>query len=346
MTGIVKCLVWDLDDTLWRGVVLEGDRPAPLAAAVTTLRELDRRGILHAVASRGHPAAATRHLADVGLAGLFCAVEVGWADKSHAVRRIAETLNIGLGTLAFVDNDPVELAEVARALPDVRCYPATAVAGLPTLPEFQPIVTEEARRRREMYQVDRRRRTAEEEWAGPSADFLASLELVMTVRPGTEADLNRAHELTVRTHQLNSTGITYGPDELRRLCDAEDHEVTVAELADRFGSYGMIGLGVTRLTASESVLELLLMSCRVVSRGAGAVLLDHLVHRALAAGRQPVARFVPTPVNRLMLVTLRFAGFEVAGRDGDQLRLAVPADRPPRDRPSYMRVIDHTGGAR
>ena len=346
MTDIVKCVVWDLDDTLWRGVVLEGDQPVPLPAAVTTLRELDGRGILHTVASRGHPDTATRHLARVGLADLFCAVEVGWGNKSDAVRRIAETLGIGIGTLAFVDNDPVERAEVAWALPVVRCYPATAVAGLPALPEFRPVVTEDARRRREMYQAEQRRRTAEREWQGPSAEFLSSLGLVMTVRRGTEADLARAHELTVRTHQLNSTGITYSMAELRRMCADEKYEVTLAELSDHFGSYGVIGLGVTRLTASESVLDLLLMSCRVVSRGAGAVLLDHLVRKALAAGRRPVARFVPTPVNRIMLVTLRFAGFEVTGRDGDRIGLAVRADRPPSARPSYMRLVDHTGDRR
>jgi FkbH-like protein len=346
MMDTVKCLVWDLDDTLWAGVVLEGDQPVPLPEAVATLRELDGRGILHSVASRGDHATATRHLGRLGLADLFCAVEVGWGDKSDAVRRIAGTLNIGIDTLAFVDNDPVERAEVSRALPDVRCYPATAVARLPALPEFQPVVTDDAGRRREMYQAENRRRTAEREWRGPSAGFLVSLGLVMTVRRAAEADLARAHELTVRTHQLNSTGITYTMDELRRMCHDDRYEVTVADLSDHFGSYGTVGLAVTRLTPSESVLDLLLMSCRVVSRGAGAVLLDHLIRKALTAGRQPVAHFVPTPVNRIMLVTLRFAGYEVTGRDGDQISLAVDPGGPPGERPSYMRVIDDTADHR
>ncbi|RKN45342.1 HAD-IIIC family phosphatase [Micromonospora endolithica] len=344
MSPTVKCLVWDLDDTLWGGVVLEGDAPTPFPAAVRTLHALDDRGILHVVASRGHHDTAVAHLDAVGLTHLFCAVEVGWGDKSAAVRRIAATLGIGVDTLAFVDNDPVERAEVARALPPVRCYDATQVGDLAGRAEFQPpFVTDESRQRRQMYQAEHRRAAAEKEWGQPDTDFLASLDLVLTVRRATEDDLARAHELTVRTHQLNSTGITYGMAELRALCHDPDYQVTVAELTDRFGRYGTIGLAVTRLTGTESVLELLLMSCRVVSRGVGAVLLDHLVRTAVAAGRRPVAELVPTPVNRIMLVTLRFGGFEIVRRDADRMLLAADPARLPPARPGHVRVDDRTG---
>jgi FkbH-like protein len=342
--GTVKCLVWDLDDTLWQGVVLEGDQPVPFPAAVRTLHALDQRGILHAVASRGDHDTAIAHLTAVGLADLFCAFEIGWGDKSGSVRRVAQTLGIGVDSLAFVDNDPVERAEVARALPQVRCYDAAAVGELADRAEFQPrYITEEARRRRQMYQAERRRAEAARTWDQPDVGFLASLDLVLTLRRATVDDLARAHELTVRTHQLNSTGITYGIDELRALCQDDGYQVTVAELSDRFGWYGTIGLAVTRLAGSDAVLELLLMSCRVVSRGVGSVLLDHLVRTAVAAGRRPVAEYVPTAVNRIMLVTLRFAGFEIVQQEAGRMLLAVDPARLPAARPSHVRVDDQTG---
>lgn len=340
MTGMVKCLVWDLDDTLWDGVVLEGDEPVPFPAAVRTLHALDRRGVLHAVASRGERAAATAHLAAHGLLDLFTRVEVGWGAKSLAVARIAADLGIGLDTVAFVDNDPVERAEVAAALPVVRCHPADAVAGLPALPEFaREFVTEESRQRRQLYRTDERRRAAEATHAGPPADFLASLGLVLEVRRAGPADLARAHELTVRTHQLNTTGVTFSLAELHALCASPRHEVLVARLRDRFGSYGTVGLAVSESRPAASVLRLLLMSCRVLSRGAGAALLDHLVHTALAAGRRPVAEFVPTAVNRQMLVTLRFAGFAVEDDTGDRWTLAIDPARPPAPRAHPVRVV-------
>ncbi|RST13569.1 HAD-IIIC family phosphatase [Streptomyces sp. WAC05374] len=336
----VKCLVWDLDDTLWDGVVLEGDDPAPFPPALDTLAELDRRGILHAVASRGEHDVAHQHLTAREVADWFCAMEVGWGTKSAAVRRIAEALNIGLDTIAFVDNDPVERAEVASELPMVRCYPAAEVAQLPEYPEFRPEhITAEATGRRRLYQAEWQRRQAEEEYTEGRQAFLDSLDLVMELRPATEEDLARASELTVRTHQLNSTGLTYDIDELRRLSSSPDHQVRLATLRDRFGDYGIIGLAVTALVGRDAVLRLMLMSCRVASRGAGSVLLHHLIQQALAAGRRPVAHFIPTAVNRNLLVTMRFAGYEATGTDEERLVLTVDPERPPRKAPGHIRVI-------
>ncbi|MFJ3725584.1 HAD-IIIC family phosphatase [Streptomyces sp. NPDC090045] len=340
LAPVVKCLVWDLDDTLWDGVVLEGDEPVPFEAAVTALHTLDRRGILHAVASRGDYDIAAGYLAAQGLDSMFTVLEVGWGAKSEAVARIAAELNIGLDTIAFVDNDAVERAEVSAAHPVVRCYSAEEAALLESYEEFTPeFVTEESALRRQLYRTDRRRKAAESEHTGPPAEFLASLGLVLTVRRATGADLARAHELTLRTHQLNTTGRTFDLEELRLLCADPGHEVLVAELEDRFGSYGTIGLAVTALRDGATVLELLLMSCRVMSRGAGAVLIDHVIARSLAAGRRPVAEFVPTAVNRQMLVTLRFAGFAVAEDTGDRLTLAIDPAAPPPGRNHPVRVV-------
>ncbi|SCK46257.1 HAD family hydrolase [Streptomyces sp. WMMB 322] len=351
---VVKCLVWDLDDTLWDGVVLEGDEPEPFPDALKTLRTLDERGILHAAASRGEYAVTSRHLDRHGLEEWFSDVRVGWGAKSEAVRRIAEGLNIGLDTVAFVDNDPVERAEVASALPAVRCYPADQAGALPDLAEFQPeFVTEEAGRRRQLYRTERRRKAAEEEFGEDRQGFLTSLGLEMTLREATEDDLTRASELTVRTHQLNTSGLTYDAEELRKLSASADHRVQVAELRDKFGDYGIIGLAVTELTPHDSVLRLMLMSCRVASRGVGTVLLDHLIREAVASGRRPVAHFVPTETNRNMLVTLRFAGFApaegedpapAAGEEGGAapLVLAVDPGRLAPPRKSHVRVVSGT----
>ncbi|WP_280398062.1 HAD-IIIC family phosphatase [Nocardia carnea] len=349
MNSIVKCLVWDLDDTLWDGVVLEGDARAPRPEARRALRLLDERGIVHAVASRGEPTPALAHLAAHGVEEMFCATQIGWEPKSAAVRRIAESLNIGLDTVAFVDNDPVERAEVASALPQVRCYAAEDVTDLPDLAEFSPaVVTRDARERRQRYRAEARRRTSEQSFAGSDAEFLRGLGLVMTVRRAREADLDRAHELTVRTHQLNTTGRTFDIGQLRELSADPAHEVLIATLRDRFGEYGVIGLAVTEVRGTDAVLLLMLMSCRVMSRGVGGALLAHLVERASARGQRCVAEFVPTEVNRVMVVTLRFAGFKVLeqgpervllGHDGRTVAphgahvLVRPADapRPPGD---------------
>lgn len=335
----IKCLVWDLDDTVWDGVLLEGDQPRPRPGVVETIRALDERGILHAVASRGEYEMAEAHLRAVGLLDYFVHLEVSWGAKSEALRGVAERLGIGVDTLGFIDNDPSELAEVRDALSVVRCYPHDAVETLPGRSEFRPtLVTDEARQRRAMYLAERTRREAEERSGAHRAEFLAGLDLVMTIRRASEADLARAHELTVRTHQLNSTGRTYSMDDLDRLRESPDHEVLVAGLTDRYGSYGTIGLSVTETRGSDEVLRLLLMSCRVVSRGVGGVLLQQVVSRARAVGRRPCAEFVPTQVNRIMLVTLRFAGFVQIDEHDGVLLLAQEKDTSSA-LPEYVRIV-------
>ncbi|CAL9617509.1 HAD-IIIC family phosphatase [Streptomyces sp. enrichment culture] len=337
---VVKCLVWDLDDTLWQGTVLEGDAPRPSPAAVATLRALDERGILHAVASRGDHATATAHLTALGLHELFTVVEVGWGAKSEAVRRIAGTLGIGLDTVAFIDNDAVERAEVAAALPAVRCHPAAHAPLLPSLPDYRPShLTAESRTRRLLYRGEQRRRQAQEDHAGPPREFLASLGLVLTVRPAAADDLERAHELTVRTHQLNTTGRTYDLAELRELCGSPAHQVLVASLEDRFGSYGTVGLALSERDAHTSLLKLLLLSCRVINRGVGPALIGHVVRDAIGSGRRPLAEFVPTDVNRVMLVNLRFSGFEVVERTGAGLLLGFDPARTPPAPDGAVRVV-------
>ncbi|MEO3756645.1 hypothetical protein, partial [Streptomyces sp. B6B3] len=301
------------------------------------------------VASRGDHDVAHAHLTAHGLAEYFCALEIGWGAKSEAVRRIASTLNIGLDTVAFVDNDALERAEVAAALPQVRTYPAHLLDELAGLAEFRPaVVTHDARARRRMYQAERARTAAEEEFAGTPTEFLRGLGLVMTVRRAGEADIARAHELTVRTHQLNTTGVTYDERDLRELTRSPRHEVLVASLEDRYGQYGTIGLAVTELDATRAVLDLLLMSCRVMSRRVGSVLLDHVIRRALDRGLRPHARFVPRDVNRVMLVTLRFAGFapveepeDQAGHGGHDGRILLARDPalPPPPPPGHVRLI-------
>ncbi|GGK34954.1 HAD-IIIC family phosphatase [Nocardia camponoti] len=133
----VRCLVWELDDTLWDGVVADQTITALRQPAVRTLTQLSERGVVHAVAARGDSARTLPALYRHGCYEMFSAIEVGWGRKSAALVRIARTLGLGLDSLAFVDAEPVERAEVARALPMVRCYAARNIDVLPLLPDFR-----------------------------------------------------------------------------------------------------------------------------------------------------------------------------------------------------------------
>jgi FkbH-like protein len=316
--GRVKCVVWDLDDTLWHGVLLEDADVELRPGVVDVVRALDARGILQSIASRNDAETALEALRRFGIAEYFLYPQITWRAKSWSIKMIAESLRIGVEAIAFIDDQPFERLEVAAALPDVMVLDADALGVLLEMPELTPrVATDEARQRRAMYGAEQVRTAAESAFEGPSDAFLASLGMVFRISQATPEHVARAEELTVRTNQLNSTGRTYSFEQLGSMLDSPRHLVLVAGLDDRFGPYGTIGLAVVDREPDVWTIRLLLMSCRVMSRGVGTVLLGHIVERALAAGARVRADFVATGKNRLMLITYKFMGFtEVESRDG------------------------------
>ncbi|MFI9365182.1 HAD-IIIC family phosphatase [Kitasatospora sp. NPDC053057] len=306
----VKCVVWDLDNTLWKGTLLEGDDVVIDDRVHETVVGLDSRGILQAVASKNDHGPAWQRLEELGVAEYFVAARIGWGPKSASVREIADELKFAHHTIAFVDDQPAERAEVEFHLPQVRCYPAESATELLTLPEFTPAtVTVDSRRRRQMYQANVRRQAEQESYDGPSEEFLRSLDLVMEIGRATAGDLSRMEELTLRTSQMNATGVHYSDADLRALLDDERHEVLAVTMSDRFGSHGAVGVALVRTGPAVWHLKLLATSCRVVSFGAGATVLNWLIDEAATAGAHLVADFRPTSRNRIMEVAYRFAGF-------------------------------------
>jgi methoxymalonate biosynthesis protein len=309
----VKCLVWDLDQTLWRGILLEGGEPRLSDETREVIVGLDARGILQSVASRNDHDQAWQWLEKLGIAEYFVLPQIGWGRKSDAVRQIADQLGFALGTVAFIDDQPTERAEVAFHLPEVRCYPAEQATELLSLPEFQPVtVTADSARRRVMYQAGFRREAARAEFAGPDEEFLRSLDLVMRISRATEDDLARVEELTLRTSQMNATGVYYSDAALRALLSDPGHEVLVVSLADRFGPHGAVGVLLLARHLAAWHLKLLATSCRVIAFGTGSVLLCWLCDQAAAAGVHLVADFRRTERNRMMEIAYRFAGFTEA----------------------------------
>ena len=314
----IKCVVWDLDNTLWQGVLLEDEQVILRPGVREVLDELDRRGILHSIASRNDYATAMAKLEALGLRDYFLYPEINWNPKSASIQAIAKALNLGLDTFAFVDDQPFERDEVGFALPDVACLDACDLLQIPALSRMMPrFVTSESRLRRQMYLSDMKRNQDESAFVGASDEFLAGLSMVFKIKHADESDLQRAEELTLRTHQLNTTGYTHAYDELNQLRQSPHHLLLVASLDDKYGTYGTIGLALVELSKEFWTVKLLLMSCRVMSRGVGTIMMNYIMTRAKQVGARLRAEFVPNGRNRMMYVTYKFGGFTEVEKKGD-----------------------------
>lgn len=322
--GKIKCVVWDLDNTLWDGVLLEDGEVTLRPSVVAHIHRLDSMGVLNSISSKNDHDTAMAKLRALGLDEMFLYPQISWNSKSSSIKRIAEKLNLGLDAFAFVDDQEFERDEVSFELPAVTCVDIVDVDETLAQPAFRPrFVTDESAQRRGMYQSQLARDDLEEEFVGTNEEFLASLGMTFTIAPARREDLQRAEELTVRTNQLNSTGRTYSYDELDALRESPDHLLLVASLTDRFGSYGKIGLALVELASPDWRLNMMLMSCRVMSRGVGTVLLGHIMQLAAAAGAGLRADFVETGRNRMMQITYAFSGFREVSREGSHVVLAA-----------------------
>ena len=314
----VKLVVWDLDNTIWDGILLEDRLPTLRPGVADLIRGLDGLGVLQSIASRNDHAMAMAHLGQLGLSEYFLSPEISWSAKSVSVAAIASGLNLSLDTVLFIDDQPFELEEVAHTHPEVRTLNAADIPNLLDDPLIRPVViTDDAKRRRVMYLQDKARQQSAEEFIGPPEEFTASLNMLLHIERAVTGDLDRVEEMTLRTNQLNSTGYIFSRDELDRLVDSKSHDLLIVSLQDRFGDYGKIGLVLIESEEAGWNIKLLLVSCRVLSRGIGTIVLNYIAARAAAAAATLRVEFRDTGRNRPMKIALMMAGFHSAGsQDG------------------------------
>ena len=340
--GRIKCLIFDLDDTLWEGTLTEGGGKKLRDGALELINTLDSRGILMSIASKNDYDTAMKALAEIdpSLPEMFLCPKISWGAKSAAVGEIAADLNLKMCNLAFIDDSEFQRDEVKFAHPDISVYDAAELARLADYPEFTvKFITEDSKNRRSMYVSDMNRDRAKTEFAGTDEAFMATLDMHLSIDPVDEPQLRRVEELTLRTHQLNSTGYTYSYDELCSFIDSPNHEFFIAGLTDKYGDSGKVGLVLMEDAGDAYVLKLLIVSCRVMTRGVGSALLTHAVRVAAEKGKKLRAEYLETEYNRIMYITYKLAGFEEIDEfdDGDGCVLEYARETLP-EYPSYLKI--------
>lgn len=316
-----KVLCTDLDNTLWGGILGE-DGPQGIATGSAFpgncyleyqryLKQLASRGILLAAVSKNNETDVTeafeRRAADLALTlNDFVAKKINWNSKSQSLRELASELSLGLDSFVFVDDNPVECEEIRQELPEVAVVgvpvdePWRLVEMLADQPFFDSaVVTEDDMNRAQEYRAQARRADLANS-ATNREEFLASLEIVCTFLPATDAPLNRAVQLLAKTNQFNLTTRRRPSAEVERFAATEGAHAIAVRVRDRFGDAGVVGLALAENEGGTCRVDSLLLSCRVIGRGIESALLAELAARARRAGaRQLVGEYVPTRKNAL-----------------------------------------------
>lgn len=359
-----KCLVLDLDNVLWGGIVGEegahgvrlGHEGIGLAFREfqRELLHLQRRGILLAICSKNNLDDAWEVVRGNAAMLLkeehFAATRINWTDKATNVRELAEELNLGLDALVFIDDSPTEREWVRRNLPQVTVPewpedPSEYIDALLEVVEDElatVALTDEDRHRGHQYVQQRVRRQLAAD-ASSVEDFYASLDMEVTLGRADAATISRIAQLTQKTNQFNLTTRRYSEAEITDLSRDAEARVLWLALQDKFGDSGVVGvLIVRRESASTWVIDTLLLSCRVMGRtverafvGAG---LGALQREGV---REVVGVYVPTAKNACVADVYPTLGFQATSSEGKWV-LDLASKRV--EIPSWFRIV-WAGGA-
>lgn len=340
----VKCVVWDLDNTLWFGVIGDDgpDGVIPNEAALETVRALDERGIVQSIASKNEYQLAWARIESLGLADYFLYPAIHWGAKSGSIRAIAEELNIGVDSLALIDDSPFERSEVQASSSQVRVYDVSELETLLGRPEFDVPITEASRLRRHSYLSEAQRKQAARVWQDDENSFLRNCELVLRITPPEDAEYARCLELIQRTNQLNLSTRRFDRVGFEALVADPSIECFVLRCADRFGDYGLVGFAAFDTSALVPVLTDFVLSCRVAQKRVEETFFKWYMRRAQARGADRIhAMFVASRRNaplRAALAAVPFSPAAVADTDGRQLLEYVPGSEV--EVPDVIRVMD------
>jgi FkbH-like protein len=355
---VIKCVVVDLDNTLWGGVIgddgLDGIQISAHGEGEAFyrmqqyLRALKQRGIVLAVCSKNEMANALlpfdKHPEMVLRREDFAAFVANWNDKAVNIRQIKETLNIGFDSMVFLDDNPFERNLVRELVPGVVVpelpeEPADYVRAISELNLFETTsFSAEDAQRTEMYRAQAGRR---EEQAGFASvgEFLQSLDMRITVGRFDAFHLPRISQLMQRSNQFNLTTRRLSEIECKALMDNPGWLPLYAKLADRLGDHGLISIVTVEVLPDDLAIRDWLMSCRVLGRGVESFLMNRVVEHAQELGLARVtAEYIPTAKNGMVKNFFEQFGFErvAEGASGAAQWRLLTKDYEPR--PTLMKI--------
>lgn len=317
--GRKKCLVLDLDNTLWGGIIGEdgidgialGTEGVGLAFRQfqSEILNLHKQGILLAICSKNNESDVlevfNKHPGMLLKWDDFSDIRINWENKGSNLRAIAQRLNIGLDSLVFADDNPVEREHIRQALPEVR------VLELPTDPSYYKktllectwfdtlALTEEDARRNQVYRQEQQRRTLEESTTSLD-DYHTSLGMVVNIKPAVEMTIPRISQLTQKTNQFNLTTRRYSEPQIKSFCLNGQYRLYTLNFRDRFGDEGLVGVAILADRPSDNAwyLDTFLLSCRVIGRNVETAFLNWIVKQARKEGKAHIlAELIVTPKN-------------------------------------------------
>ena len=320
VTGITKkCIVLDLDNTLWGGIIGEdgfdniklGDNPIgrSFVEFQKRLLALNQRGIILAINSKNNSDDAIevikKHPNMILREDNFACVKINWDNKVTNLHKIAEELNIGLDSMVFFDDEPINQEYVRESLPGVLVIDlpkdSSQYAQIITeMKEFDILkITEEDTKRSDMYLGQKKRKELENK-VGDFNEFLKQMNIEVSVKKANSFSIPRISQLTLKTNQFNLTTKRYQEEEVSKFSSSDDKIVECVQVNDKFGDNGITGTYIIEKKNNEEwIIDTFLLSCRIMGRGVEEMMMNQIIEKARLSGIKKIkGEFIPTAKNK------------------------------------------------
>ena len=311
-----KCLVVDLDNTLWEGVVGEDGVAGikPNKKLQEHILDLYKRGVILAINSKNNLEDALepieKHPDMILRKNHFAGWRINWNTKDRNIAEIADELSLGADSFVFIDDDSLNLSLVRANLPEVAAMHPDNLYDYAGFHSFN--LTDEDARRGEMYAEERRRKEHFQNFKSPE-EFLRDLKMEVMIEAANEENISRISQLTQKTNQFNLTTRRYSEDEVRDLL-SKNWKIWTIKARDVFGDYGVVGMAMFH--SAEARLDNFLLSCRVLGRGIETALMAHAMNEARKSGVFKLsAEFIPTKKNKPAEKFLPESGFDLVKKE-------------------------------
>ena len=309
---MVKCIAFDLDNTIWNGTLDANDNVTLNNWVINYLENALEKGIVLAIVSKNNYEQAYKKIVELGIEKYFYKFYISWDDKYKSIKDLAKDLNISEEHILFVDDSELELAEAIYYIPNLQILNVRNIALLTKYINDITIITEETKNRNKIYKILEQRKKKEEQMS--KEEFLKYCNINIDIKLAREEDFYRIEELLSRTNQMNLNNKTLTVAELKKIHNKNEYNIFTVRMKDIFADYGIVGTTIVKENETTIEIQYFAISCKVEGRNIGKRVIEFVKKIANDKEKDIEAKFIFNLKNEKLQALFVLNGFILDNR--------------------------------
>lgn len=317
----IKCVIWDLDNTMWEGILGENNNVTLKPRITEVLKYLNSKGIIQSIASKNYESSAINKLKEFNIEQYFVVPQISYSPKNILIRKILEFINIDEEFVAYVDDEEFEINEIKRYFPNINVYKAEKYMDFLTDVKFQTdLITEDSKKRTEYLKTKEKRVKAEKDFIGLKERFMQDAKTQIIIHKFSKKNSGRVFELIERTNKYNNIdkGII-NENYILKYVKEESGNIIVIEMNDKYGKYGTIGTMLFKIIDKKMFIDAFGISCRVLGRGIPISIFSGIINKLFEEKKitEVICKIKYTKKNRESIILLNLLEFKLNKLEND-----------------------------